>query len=89
MPPERAALIGQVIHTRALAHVADVQTDPRASELARQFAVALGYRTVLLVPLLRDDECLGCSSSFARPPNRLRIQRSRERAAVHGAAGSL
>jgi GAF domain-containing protein len=49
----------QVVHERAPVNIADMQTDPRVSEGRRALARAHGYRSLVTVPLLRQDEALG------------------------------
>jgi signal transduction histidine kinase len=55
--PGRDTLIGRVALERAVVHIADVLTDAeyRASELQRLG----GYRTMLGIPLLREDVVIG------------------------------
>jgi GAF domain-containing protein len=49
----------QVVRERAPVNIADMQTDPRVSEGRRALARAHGYRSLVAVPLLRQDEAIG------------------------------
>src|SRR5262249_9678321 len=53
--PIRDRVIGQ----RTPYNVADVETDPRVGERGRASARARGYRSQLVVPMLRDNEPIG------------------------------
>jgi two-component system NtrC family sensor kinase len=52
-------VLARVLETRAPASVADLETDPRTSEEARQFARAVGFSSNAIVPMLRDGELIG------------------------------
>jgi signal transduction histidine kinase len=56
---DRASLRGRAILNRTLIHVADVTTDPDATETTRRIAESVGWRAVLIAPLLRDNEPIG------------------------------
>jgi two-component system, NtrC family, sensor kinase len=49
----------QAIRDRAPVNIANVQTDSRVSEVGRAFALARGYQSLVLVPLLHHDEAVG------------------------------
>ncbi len=49
----------QVIRARVARNIADAQTDPRWPEVARTYARGRGYRSAVMVPLLRHDEAIG------------------------------
>ena len=49
----------QAIRDRAPVNIANVQTDSRVSEVGRVFALARGYQSLVLVPLLQHDEAVG------------------------------
>ena len=51
----------QVIRARVARNIADAQTDPRWPEVARTYARVRGYRSAVVVPLLRHDEAIGRS----------------------------
>jgi signal transduction histidine kinase len=55
MPPDRGTVFGKAILTRAAVHVADLGEDRRFPEVQR----ALGYRSALVVPLLREGSAIG------------------------------
>src|SRR5262249_31710086 len=59
VPFTRGAVIGRAIMEKQSIHVADLQAEtdeyPEGSELARRY----GYRTILVVPLLRAGEGIG------------------------------
>ncbi len=52
-PPGRSVL------TRAVQHVADVDTDPSWGPRLREDATARGFRSVVAVPMLRGDDVVG------------------------------
>jgi GAF domain-containing protein len=49
----------QAIRDRAPLNTADAFTEPRLSEAARAFARVRGYRSLVVMPLLRHDEAIG------------------------------
>jgi signal transduction histidine kinase len=62
--PIRERVIGQQIPY----NVADVETDPRVGERGRASARARGYRSQLVVPMLRDSEPIGTLAVTRREP---------------------
>jgi GAF domain-containing protein len=62
--PIRERVIGQ----RIPYSVADVETDPRVGERGRASARARGYRSQLVVPMLRDSEPIGTLAVTRREP---------------------
>ena len=58
----------QAIRDRAPLNIADAQTDPRLPEAERVRAGVRGYRSRVLVPLLRQDEAIGAISVARREP---------------------
>ncbi|HUM14286.1 MAG TPA: GAF domain-containing protein [Candidatus Nitrosotalea sp.] len=58
----------QAIRDRAPINIADAQTDPRVSEGGRATARARGYRSWVVVPLLRHDAAIGAISVTRRDP---------------------
>jgi GAF domain-containing protein len=58
----------QAIRDRAPINIADAQTDPRIPEAGRATARARGYRSQVVVPLLRHDEAVGTIAVSRREP---------------------
>ena len=58
MAPSREALVATAILDRAVVE-RDLETDPRVSSLSRSHARALGYRSMLVVPMLREGNPIG------------------------------
>ena len=56
-PPHRRLFTGRAILDRAVIHVPDVQGDPEFA--GQDFASEVGFRSVLSVPMLRDDRPIG------------------------------
>jgi len=63
--PDRSHIAGRAILERAITHVPDVLADP---EYSREWALAGGWRSVLAVPLLRDNNPLGVLSVSKAEP---------------------
>src|SRR6187397_2747031 len=63
--PDRSHIAGRAILERAITHVPDVPADP---EYSREWALAGGWRSVLAVPLLRDNNPLGVLSVSKAEP---------------------
>jgi GAF domain-containing protein len=57
-PPTRQVFTGRAILERAVVHVPDVSQDPERN-LAQNLAEAVGFRSVLSVPMLREDSPIG------------------------------
>jgi GAF domain-containing protein len=58
----------QAIRDRAPLNIADAQTDPRLPEAEHVRARVRGFRSRVLVPLLRHDEAIGAISVSRREP---------------------
>jgi signal transduction histidine kinase len=58
----------QAIRARAPFNIADSQTDPRLPEAEHSRARVRGFRSRVLVPLLRSDEAIGAISVSRREP---------------------
>jgi GAF domain-containing protein len=59
MPPSRETISGRAILDRAVIHVPDIEQDPDFPPGAREVARAMGYRSILHVPMLRDGNPIG------------------------------
>ncbi|MHB8269749.1 GAF domain-containing protein [Bradyrhizobium sp.] len=58
-PLNRESVMGRSICDKQPVHVADLQSADHDFPLGREFALALGHRTTLAVPLIREDRALG------------------------------
>ena len=58
----------QAIRDRAPLNIADYQTDSRVPEASRAYSRVRGYRSVVVVPMLRHDEAVGAISVSRREP---------------------
>jgi len=58
----------QAIRGRAPVNIADAHTDPRLLEAQHAMARARGYRSQVVVPLLRHDEAIGAIAVTRREP---------------------
>jgi signal transduction histidine kinase len=67
-PLHSEGLIFWVIRDRAPIQSTDAKTDPRVPEAGRAFARARGHRSLVGVPLLRQDEAIGAISVSRREP---------------------
>src|SRR5262245_11357586 len=65
-PPSRAGATGRAILSKASAYVPDVFEDSEYP--LRTIASAIGYRSILSVPMLRDDRPLGAITITAAQP---------------------
>ena len=66
--PDRASVLGRVVLEHQAVHVDDVLADPNY-QLKEQRSIG-GYRTVLGVPLMREDSSIGViilSRSVVKP----------------------
>jgi GAF domain-containing protein/CheY-like chemotaxis protein/HPt (histidine-containing phosphotransfer) domain-containing protein len=61
LPPSRESLSARAILDRSIVHVPDVERDAEASS-TRRLGQATGFRSVLSVPMLRDDIPIGAIS---------------------------
>jgi signal transduction histidine kinase len=66
--PSRQGTHEQAMSGRAPLNVADTETDPRLSETAHAYARVRGYRSQIVVPMLRHDEAIGTISVTRREP---------------------
>jgi signal transduction histidine kinase len=59
-PADTSSLIGRAILERAIINVADMETDPRAHPgIGRLASRVRGFRSMLIVPLLRENRVIG------------------------------
>jgi GAF domain-containing protein len=58
-PLNRDSVMGRSICDKQPVHVADLQSADHDFPLGREFALALGHRTTLAVPLIRENRALG------------------------------
>jgi GAF domain-containing protein/signal transduction histidine kinase len=58
-PLNRDSVMGRSICDKQPVHVVDLQSADHDFPLGREFALALGHRTTLAVPLIREDRALG------------------------------
>jgi GAF domain-containing protein len=59
IPLDRNTVMGRSIVDRKPVHIADLQSAGKEFPLGRQLAMRFGHRTILAVPLLREDRALG------------------------------
>jgi GAF domain-containing protein len=58
-PLNRDSVMGRSICDKQPVHVVDLQSADHDFPLGREYALALGHRTTLAVPLIREDRALG------------------------------
>jgi GAF domain-containing protein/signal transduction histidine kinase len=58
-PLNRDSVMGRSICDKQSVHVVDLQSADHDFPLGREYALALGHRTTLAVPLIREDRALG------------------------------
>src|SRR5262249_13237526 len=68
-PLDMESTPGMAILTRSVVHLPDVE-DPSVAEHVRQVGTALGFRSVLTVPMLRESEAVGALTVNRREPGR-------------------
>jgi GAF domain-containing protein len=59
VPLDRSSVMGRSICDKVAVHIADLQADGDEFPLGRQLALRFGHRTILAVPLIREDRALG------------------------------
>jgi signal transduction histidine kinase len=67
-PLQSAGVHAQALRARAPLNIADAYTDPRLPESAHAYAQFRGYRSQVVVPMLRDDEAVGTIGVTRREP---------------------
>jgi GAF domain-containing protein/CheY-like chemotaxis protein len=68
-PVGRDSLAGIAILTRSIVHVPDIE-DPSVIELVRRIGRVLGFRSVVVAPMLRESEAVGAILVTRREPGR-------------------
>jgi GAF domain len=61
LAPARAVLIGRTVLDRQMLQVTDLQAETEEYPEGREIARRLGHRTILVVPLIRNGEAIGCN----------------------------
>ena len=56
---ESGTLVARAIQRREVINVVDIAAEPNVSESVRELARSSGYRSVLAVPIMREDRALG------------------------------
>ena len=64
----QGGLHAQTIRNRTPLNVADAETDLRVPEVTRVYARSIGYRSQVVVPMLRHDEAIGAIAVMRREP---------------------
>ncbi len=59
LPPSRTTVIAQTILDRTTVHVRDFESDLGVSSASREMARAVGHRSLLAVPMLREGRPIG------------------------------
>src|SRR5262245_18134854 len=59
LPISRDLVTGRALLERTPIHVLDIAHDPGEFPLGQEYVLQLGYRTILAVPLIRDDVAIG------------------------------
>ena len=60
LPVVPELIVGRAILERKLIHVRDLATADQDIAGSRELAISRGYRTALAVPLLREEQAIGC-----------------------------
>src|SRR4029453_9862993 len=66
-PLDKETAAGNAILTRSVIHVPDVEK-PSVVEFVRQTGRVIGFRSLLSIPLLRQDEAVGAINVTRREP---------------------
>jgi len=59
MPPSREHVSSLAVLDRTVVHVQDFESDPNVGSLSREIARTVGYRSLLVVPMLREGTAIG------------------------------
>jgi two-component system, NtrC family, sensor kinase len=68
LPPSRTSVVAQAILDRVVVHVRDFELDPDIPSASRELARAVGHRSLIAVPMLRDHNPIGAISVGRRGP---------------------
>src|SRR5262245_56938633 len=68
VPLDGESMHAKAIHDGAPVNIADALTEPGVSDRLRAVARGLGYRSLVVVPLLRHDEAIGTIAVTRREP---------------------
>jgi two-component system, NtrC family, sensor kinase len=68
LPPSRTSVVAQAILDRVVIHVRDFELDPDIPSASREMARAVGHRSLVAVPMLRDHNPIGAISVGRRGP---------------------
>jgi PAS domain S-box-containing protein len=66
---ESRTLVGRAIRGKQVVNVADIAADSEVSEFVRELARSAGYRSVLAVPITREDRALGALAIMRSGPD--------------------
>jgi len=59
---------GKAILEKRIVHVPDVESDPNRNEFLRAISESTGLKALLVVPMIREGEAIGCiTTSFTEP----------------------
>ena len=59
MPADREHLTARAIRESRIVHMEDLQSNPDVPDTSRELAIATGYQTLLIVPMLRNSRAIG------------------------------
>ncbi len=59
MPADRDHLTASAIRESRIVHMQNMQSDPEVPASSRELAIATGYQTLLIVPMLREGRAIG------------------------------
>jgi signal transduction histidine kinase len=68
-PPSRDTTVTQAILESSVVHTSDTQTDPGVPPAVRELSRALGYRSALVAPMLREGQPVGAIGISRRHVN--------------------
>ncbi|HVP09474.1 MAG TPA: ATP-binding protein [Burkholderiales bacterium] len=67
-PVSQLGYAGKAVLEKRIVHVPDVATDPNRNEFSRAISESTGLKAVLVVPMIREGEAIGCiTTSFTEP----------------------